>query len=201
MPEADMYDSAEIELDGATLPPRRKGIRRSRRSGSQVSQGRAWRDTSKRRRAPPWSFMWWIALICIVTYASPAAAVLLDFENCLSESVLESDPLQLQFVPTNVSVNFNLTNHLHPLVVTVYGNVSGTVSRAKQYPAADDPVWTNPNWTDGKIEDVSSTNNKYSTLLAEFDVLSFTPFNNASRFRDSVIQGDFPLAPVFNYNL
>jgi hypothetical protein len=36
----------------------------------------------------------------------------------------ESDPLQLQFVPTNVSVKFNLTNPLHPLAVTVYGNVS-----------------------------------------------------------------------------
>jgi hypothetical protein len=34
-----------------------------------------------------------------------------------------------QFVPTNVSVKFNLTNPLHPLAVTVYGNVSGTVSR------------------------------------------------------------------------
>jgi hypothetical protein len=32
-------------------------------------------------------------------------------------------------VPTNVSVKFNLTNPLHPLAVTVYGNVSGTVSR------------------------------------------------------------------------
>ncbi|KAJ5558004.1 TRP-like family [Penicillium sp. DV-2018c] len=201
MPEVDMYDSAEIALDRSTLSPRRKGLRRSGCSSLHGSRGRAWRDTFKRRRAQPWSSMWWIALISIVTFASPAAAVLLDFENCLSESVLESDPLQLQFVPTNVSVNFDSTSTLHPLTVTVYGNVSGTVSRAKEYPAADDPVWTNPNWTDGKIEDLSSTNNKYSTLFSKFDVLSFSPFNNASRFRDSVIQGDFPLAPVFNYNL
>lgn len=136
-----------------------------------------------------------------MTFISPAAAALLEFENCLSKSILDSDPLQLQFVPTNVSVEFNLTNPLHPLAVTVYGNVSGTVSRTANYPAPGSEDWINPNWTDGKIEDVSSANNKYSTLLAEFDVLSFTPFNNASRFSDSVTQGTFPLGPVFNYNL
>ncbi|KAJ5782056.1 TRP-like family [Penicillium paradoxum] len=201
MPEADMYDSAEIELDKFPCSPRRKGTRWLRCSGLHVSQGRPWRDTSKRRRARPWSSVWWTALICIVTFASPAAAVLLDFENCLSRTILESDPLQLQFVPTNVSVEFNLTNPLHPLAVTVYGNVSGTVSRSATYPAPDSLDWTNPNWTDGKIEDVSSTNPKYSTLFTEFDVLSFTPWDNISRFSDSVTQGEFPLAPVFNYNL
>lgn len=194
MPEADMYDSAEIELDES---PFRK-TSRPRRSGFHSTQGRPWRDTSKRR----WSSVWWIwiVLICL-TFASPTAAVLLDFDNCLSKTILESDPLQLQFVPTNVSVIFDLTNPLHPLNVTVYGNVSGTVSRTANYPAPDSSDWTNPNWTDGKIEDISTSNNKYSTLFTEFNVLSFTPFNNASRFRDSVTQGTFPLVPVFNYNL
>jgi hypothetical protein len=145
--------------------------------------------------------MWWIALVCLATFASPAAAVVLDFDNCLSKTILESLPLQLQFVPTNVSVEFNLTNPLHPLNVTVYGNVSGTVSRTANYPAPDSSDWTNPNWTDGKIEDISTSNNKYSTIFTELNVLSFTPFNNASRFRDLVTQGTFPLAPVFNYNL
>ncbi|KAJ5212951.1 hypothetical protein N7449_000120 [Penicillium cf. viridicatum] len=145
--------------------------------------------------------MWWIALLCLVSFASPTAAVLLDFENCLSKTILESDPLQLQFIPTNVSVKFNLTNPLHPLAITVYGNVSGTTSRTANYPAPDSPVWINPNWTDGKIQDVYSTNNKYSTLMTDLNVLSFTAFDNASRFRDSVTQGTLPLGPVFNYNL
>lgn len=199
MPKVDMYDSMEIELDEPRFPARRKEPRWPRHSALHVSQDRPWRRTSQ--RAQSWTSAWWIALICIVTFASPAAAVLLDFENCLSKTVLESDPLQLQFVPTNVSVKFNITNPLHPLAVTIYGNVSGTVSRTANYPTPDSPVWTNPNWTDGKIEDVSSTNPKYSTLFTEFDVLSFTPFSNASRFRESVTQGTFPLAPVFNYNL
>ncbi|CDM38164.1 hypothetical protein DTO013E5_8730 [Penicillium roqueforti] len=200
MPEVDMHDSTEIELDGHSSSSRRKASRRPRRSGLHILQGRPWPDTSK-RRAQPWSSVWWIALLYLVSFASPGAAVLLDFENCLSKSILESDPLQLQFVPTNVSVKFNLTNPLHPLAITVYGNVSGTTSQTADYPAPDSSVWTNPNWTDGKIEDVSTTNNKYSTLMTDLNVLSFTPFSNASRFRDAVTQGTLPLGPVFNYNM
>jgi hypothetical protein len=100
-----------------------------------------------------------------------------------------------------VSVKFNLTNPLHPLAITVYGNVSGTTSRTANYPAPGSPDWINPNWTDGKIQDVYSINNKYSTLMTDLNVLSFTAFDNASRFRDSVTQGTLPLGPVFNYNL
>ncbi|KAJ5951655.1 TRP-like family [Penicillium vulpinum] len=201
MPEADMYDSIEIELDDSLFSPRRRETGLPRRSEIHVSQGRLWCDTSKRQRAELWSPVWWIALICLVSFASPAAAVLLDFENCLSKTVLESDPLQLQFVPTNVSVTFNLTNPLHPLAVTVYGNVSGTVSRTANYPAPDSLVWRDPDWTDGKIEDVSSSNNRYSTLMTDFNVLSFNPFHNASRFRDSLTQGTLPLGPAFEYNM
>lgn len=199
MPKVDMYNS-EIELDGYPSFSRRKGTRWPRRSGFHILQGRPWRNISK-RRAQSWSPVWWIALLCLVSLASPAAAVLLDFENCLSKTILESDPLQLQFVPTNVSVKFNLTNPLHPLAITVYGNVSGTTSRTANYPAPDSRDWINPNWTDGKIQDVYSTNNKYSTLMTDLNVLSFTAFDNASRFRDSVTQGTLPLGPVFNYNL
>lgn len=199
MPEVDMYN-LEIKLDGYPSFSRRKGTRWPRRSGLHILQGRPWRNISK-RQAQSWSPVWWIALLCLVSFASPAAAVLLDFENCLSKTILESDPLQLQFVPTNVSVKFNLTNPLHPLAITVYGNVSGTTSRTANYPAPEDPVWRDSNWTDGKIEDVYSTNNKYSTLMTDLNVLSFTAFDNASRFRDSVTQGTLPLGPVFNYNL
>lgn len=199
MPEVDMY-SSETELDGYPSFSRRKGTRWPRRSGLHILQGRPWRNISK-RRAQSWSPVWWIALLCLVSFASPAAAVLLDFENCLSKTILESDPLQLQFVPTNVSVKFNLTNPLHSLAITVYGNVSGTVSRTASYPAPGSPDWTNPNWTDGKIQDVYSTNNKYSTLMTDLNVLSFTAFHNASRFRDSVTQGTLPLGPVFYHNL
>ncbi|KAJ5757208.1 uncharacterized protein N7511_007390 [Penicillium nucicola] len=195
MPEADMY-YAEIERDGFPVSAQR--THDCPRQALHVSQGRPWRDTSKRRQA--WS-SWWMMMLGLIFFASHAAAVLLDFDNCLSKTILESDPLQLQFVPTNVSVVFNLTNSLHPLSVTVYGNVSGTMSRTADYPAMDSADWTNPNWTDGKIVDLSTTNYKYTTLLTAFNVLSFSPFNNASRFRDSLTQGTLPMGPVFDYNM
>ncbi|CAG8186323.1 unnamed protein product [Penicillium olsonii] len=191
MPEADMYDS-EVELD--EFPFHRKASR-PRRDRLPDPRSRLRRDTQ------PWSSVWWIALVCLLTWASPTAAVLLDFDNCLSKTILESNPLQLQFVPTNLSVTFNISDSLNPLSLTVFGNVSGTTSRTTNYPAPDSDVWSNPNWTDGKIEDLSSANNMYSTLLTDFNVLSFSPFHNASRFSDSVTQGTFPLGPVFNYNL
>lgn len=194
MPEADMYDSAAIKLD--EFPSSRKPSR-PRQNGLPSTRRNSGRDTS----GSQWTSVWWIALVCLVTWVSPTAAVLLDFDNCLSKTTLESSPLQLQFVPTNVSVTFNISDSLNPLNVTVYGNVSGTTSRTANYPAPDSADWKNPNWTDGKIEDLSSSGNMYSTLLTDFNVLSFTPFSNASRFRDSVTQGTFPLAPVFSYNL
>lgn len=174
----------------------------SRRGGLAVLQGRRWRDTSKRRRRlHPWSWGGFIALLCVVLWASPATAVLVDFENCISKSILESEPLQLQYVPLDVAVRFNLSDPLHPLNVTVYGNVSGTADRRSDYPSMDDPSWSNPNSTVGKIVDLSSSNNKYTTLLTSFNVLSFVAFTNASRFCQSLTQGDCPLGPVFDYNL
>lgn len=129
-----------------------------------------------------------------------ASAVFVEFDNCLEESIIRSN--QLQFVPMNVSVSFDPDNDPHPLNITVYGNVSGIApqDQSSPYPAPDDPQWTNTSDTVGKIEDLSKSNNKYSTLFSKFDVLSFTPYNEASRFCNSVIQGECPLGPVFYAN-
>ncbi|KAJ5175643.1 uncharacterized protein N7482_001520 [Penicillium canariense] len=179
----------------------------SRRGQLSMSQGRRWRDTSKRRRgwAPRhrWSSAstWWVALMCLVlSWASPATAALLTFDNCLSKTILESNPPQLQYIPLDVAVTFNLSNPLQPLNVTVYGNVSGTADGSTA-PAWTDSSWTNQSSTEGKIVDLSSSNNKYSTLITSFDVLGFSAFSNASRFCQSLSQGECPLGPVFNYNL
>lgn len=141
-----------------------------------------------------------VVVMLMAILVPPTSAVLLDFENCLGKSVIESSPLQLQFIPLDVAVHFDLTNPLHNLNVTVYGNVSGTADRRSSYPAADDPQWSNPNETVGKILDLDSTNNKYSTMLTAVNVVSFSPYNDASRFCDSVTQGGCPLTPVFNAN-
>lgn len=142
-----------------------------------------------------------MVLVCMVLLASPARAVLLDFDNCISQTILESQPLQLQYVPLDVAVKFDLSDPLHPLNVTVYGNVSGTADRRSDYPPMDDPSWSNPNSTVGKIVDLDTANNKWSTLLTSFNVLNFAAYTDASRFCQSLTQGGCPLGPVFDYNL
>ncbi|KAH1587238.1 hypothetical protein KXW65_007700 [Aspergillus fumigatus] len=142
-----------------------------------------------------------LLMVSLLTLISSARAALLNFENCLDASIIKSDPLQLQFVPLDVSVVFDLQDPLYTLNVTIYGNVSGTADRSSSYPSPDDPRWSNPNDTVGKIVDLNTANNKYSTLLTEVDVVSFSPYNEPSRFCDAVIQGGpCPLGPVFYAN-
>lgn len=196
------HDSTHIRHDAVHLDGL-YATKCERRGGLSVAQGRQWRDTSKRRRrdAYAWSFGWWIAVLCLISLASPAAAASLSFDNCLSKAILDSNPLTLQYVPLDVGVWFNLNDPLHPLNVTVYGNVSGTADQTTDYPSEDDASWNNPNVTEGKIVDLDASNYKYSTLLTNFEVLSFSPYNHPSRFCESLVQGECPLGPVFHYNL
>lgn len=144
--------------------------------------------------------MFMVVLLGLMLAVSPAYATLLNFDNCLDASIVDSSPQQLQFVPLDVSVHFDQENPLHALNVTVYGNVTGTADRRSSYPSADDPQWSNPNDTVGKIVDLNTDNNKYSTLIASVNVVNFSPWSDASRFCDSLLQGDCPLGPVFNVN-
>lgn len=143
---------------------------------------------------------WWIALLCLFACISPTTAALINFDNCLDKSILESDPLQLQFIPLDVSATFNLSDPLHPLNVTIYGNVSGTTDGSTYNYSPSDPEWTNSSSTYGKIWDLGETTNKYTTLLTEFDVLSYVPWNNGTPFCSTVNQGECPLAPAFDAN-
>ncbi|KAL4991818.1 hypothetical protein BDW68DRAFT_151390 [Aspergillus falconensis] len=170
--------------------------------GPSVRQHRKWRDTFRRRPRRNRSSGWgigWITLV-ILAVQSSAIAASLEFENCLDASIVDSSPQQLQFVPLDVSVTLNMTNSLYPLDVIIYGNVTGTANRSTDYPAPDDPQWDNPNSTFGKIIDLDVDNNNYSTLIASIQVASFTPYSEASRFCDSVTQGECPLGPVFYKN-
>ena len=139
----------------------------------------------------------WLNVILAMMVA-PAAAAYVKFENCLSPNIVNSDPLQLQFIPKFFFASFNTTAPSHNLNVTVYGNVSGIATKVP-YPAPDDRQWDNPNATVGKIVDLSESNNKYSTLFAKFNVLSYTPYDaTPSRFCNSIIHGRCPLGPSFN---
>ena len=171
--------------------------------GQDASYSRLGQQKARRRwrlKDRPWVGSAGLMLIVLlISWIPPTYAALLSFENCLDAAVIESNPLQLQFVPLDVSVVFDLENSLHPLNISVYGNVSGTAN-GESYPAPDDPQWSNPNDTVGKIVDVDISNDRRSTLLPSVDVLSFSPYHEPSAFCDSIFQGACPLGPVFYVN-
>lgn len=138
-----------------------------------------------------------IVVLLVTVFTQHAAAAFISFDNCLSENIQDSDPLELQFVPLHVWADFNTSSKAHKLNMTIYGNVSGSAT-VEAYPSPDDPQWSNPNSTVGKIVDLSTSNNKYTTLFTTFNVLSYTPYDAApARFCNSTINQECPLAPAF----
>lgn len=152
-----------------------------------------------------WQHTMLVFLALSLLFKSSVAAFI-DFENCLAPSVINNNPLQLQLIPLYVYAAFNTTAASHHLNVTVYGNVSGFPLSGNPPPAIlpawnDTQYWTNTSETAGKIMDVNPVNNLASTLFVSFNVLSYTPYNpSATRFANTTLQGQFPLAPVFTPN-
>lgn len=165
-------------------------------------QSRSRQGHSTRSVFPAWSLTnsMAITLVLVLLLTSSAQGAHVEFRNCLDRSIVSSKPRLLQFVPFNVSAVFNTSSPRNNLNITVYGNVTGRAT-AEPYPAPDDPSWSNPNDTFGKIPDLSETNNKYTTLFTSLNFLSYTPWTaEPSRFCESVIQGSCPLAPAFYVN-
>lgn len=76
----------------------------------------------------------------------PTTAAFITFQNCLDPNIINSNPLELQFIPLYVNAHFNSSDQAHNLNVTIYGNVSGQAVTGT-YPPATDPGWTNSNDT------------------------------------------------------
>ncbi|OAP64095.1 hypothetical protein AYL99_00067 [Fonsecaea erecta] len=143
-----------------------------------------------------------MTIVLLVLCMSSVRAAYVEFHNCLDNNIVNSDPRILQFVPYNVSAVFNSspTSDRHHLNITVFGNVTGKATE-QPYPPPDDPSWANPNDTFGKIPDLSESNNKYTTLFTRVNFLGYTPWNaDPSRFCESVVHGECPLAPAFYIN-
>ncbi|OJJ51735.1 hypothetical protein ASPZODRAFT_108698 [Penicilliopsis zonata CBS 506.65] len=136
-------------------------------------------------------------MLLLMVLVQPARAALIQFQNCLSQDIVESQPLQLQFVPLDVWASFDFDNPLRPLNITVYGNVSGTADGSAYYPSPDNSSWSNPNDTYGKIPYVYKATNTLTTLDAASGVLTFSPWTDREGFCSALVQGDCPLAPVF----
>ncbi|KAF2247415.1 hypothetical protein BU26DRAFT_347783 [Trematosphaeria pertusa] len=141
------------------------------------------------------TFVVFIALAVLPT----ANAVFINFENCLDRTYrFADDPPRLQFTPMHVWASFNTTYPSHNLNVTIYGNVSGQ-STPGPYLPPDDPDWTDPNKTFGKIVDVSQSNNKFTTLFSSFKVLTYSAYSSpATEFCLSTVNASCPIGPAFN---
>ena len=139
-----------------------------------------------------------LAIIILSSLASSTLATFVPYVNCLDQNYINSNPKELQFQPWLVNAIFDATNSSHNLHITIYGNVSGKATNQTLPPPSNISYWQNDNETVGKITDLSPTNNRYSTLLTTFNVLSYTPYSApSSRFCESLVQGHCPLAPVF----
>lgn len=141
-------------------------------------------------------------LMVLSLLMQPAIAVLLQqWTNCLSDSVTMSDPKVLQWVPLYVGAEFGNDNSSHNLRVTVWGNVTGSYDTSVTLPAWDDPEWSNPNFTDGKIvrNPFPTTAARLTTLHDTVDVLTYEPYSADFDFcQDVLTNASCPLGPVFD---
>lgn len=116
--------------------------------------------------ARPWRSLVLLLAGLVSFLATPSAAVFINFDNCLSDSIINSTPLQLQFIPLFVDAVFNTSDPSHNLNVTIYGNVSGQATEGV-YPPPTDASWSDPNDTFGKIVDVSPSGSCIQNGLRE----------------------------------
>ncbi|KAI1995250.1 hypothetical protein LOZ53_001480 [Ophidiomyces ophidiicola] len=153
-----------------------------------------------RRRCPALLLALLQTVAVLLLLLAPVHAASVPFHNCLPESIVRSQPVRLQFIPLYVSATLAASPQRRTLNVTVYGNVTGLTTR-EDYPLPDDPRWSNPNVTTGKILNVEPSTNVFTTFFARLDVLSFTVYKANSRpFCETVVQGQCPMGPVFHAN-
>ena len=177
----------------------------------QTQTMRAGKPRSPIRRQMGFFETWqYLFLLMASLWIIPASAVLVDFQNCLSEDVQNNTPLQLQLVPLVMNAVFNTTDPMHNLNITVWTNVTGSTVELPRLllPPANDSYWTTPNDTEygGKIENdpfPSVASPVLTTLFNKVSVLTYTPVNphTGVGFCDQLVNGSCPLSPNFNDNL
>jgi hypothetical protein len=142
-------------------------------------------------------------LVLLGLFSRPALAAFVRFDNCLPESYKFNDPTPLQWVARAVDASFDTTDPRHTLRVTMWGNVTGSFTNVA-LPPANSSDWTNPEKTDGKIQDEpdpGAQDPKLTTLHSRIEVLTYEPWSDNTNFcKSSLANGSCPLAPVFNVN-
>ena len=161
-------------------------------------------DKPLRRRRRSASGLGYLLFFIASLWVIPASAVLVDFQNCLSEGYQNDTPLQLQFDPLYLNAVFNTSASSHNLNITVWGNVTGSGpgnGKETVLPAWNDKYWTsNETNLGGKIQDLPDPPpgvNKYTTLFNKINVLTYEPWSSTVNFCDQLINASCPLAPSF----
>jgi hypothetical protein len=159
----------------------------------------------KWRQKSAFSSLGYFLVLIASLWIIPTSAVFIDFQNCLSESYQNDQPLQLQFDPLYLNAVFNTTDSSHNLNITVWGNVtgSGPTNLVVLQPANNTRYW-NSSQTNlgGKIEDNPDPTgaNKLTTLFNKINVLTYEPWSDTVEFCDQLINASCPLAPSFTAN-
>ncbi|KAL2072520.1 hypothetical protein VTL71DRAFT_11863 [Oculimacula yallundae] len=179
----------------------------SRESSRSIQMGGRNMAFKIRRRGSIAIFPLLLVLIASL-WIVPVSAVLVGFQNCLSDAVQNNAPLQLQFVPLFVDASFNTTDPNHQLLITVWGNVTGsTAGKIPRLllPGANDTEYWNSNLTvnGGKIADSPfplAEVPKLTTLSNKVNVLTYEPWSQDLQFCNVLINGSCPFGPRFFVN-
>lgn len=145
--------------------------------------------------APISSFVGLALVILACFLPKPVAAVLVPFDNCLSDSYRAGSGLKWN--PLFVDARFDADEPAHNLQIIVWGNVSGSYT-AGDIPPANDSAWDNPKEITGKILEQPEGDN-LTTLETRVNVLTYQPYFQKVAFcNDSLVNATCPLGPVFN---
>ena len=144
-------------------------------------------------------------LTILFLISGQARAAFIEFQNCLNNTLNDTTPHSLQFIPQFFDAKFNTSDPSHNIDITVYGNVQGATAQVL-LPPPSDPRWNDPKFMDGKILNFTQNSNgvsNYSALIYDFGVLTYTPYSAPpSRLCNSLRDGtNCPIAPVFNVNV
>lgn len=145
-----------------------------------------------------------LLLVLLAILSVPASAVLIPFENCLSDSRKNDLPLGLQVIPQFVDVIFNTTDPAHNLQVLAFFNVNGSWTPQTPLPPPEDTEYWLGNDTDrgGKIikNPFPDTAAKLTTATTNIDVLTYKPYVQSRDFCSAIGNGTCPLGPSFYAN-
>jgi hypothetical protein len=204
---ADSRSLWQKSCDGSSSDARSPNISYAQHGSLPTTRtGRASLRPLVRRERSIYGTMGYLLVLVACLWTIPASAVMIEFEDCLSDSTKNDMPLQLQFVPKFVDAVFNTTDASHNLAVTVWGNVTGSFNNAVQLPPASDRDYWNSSRTDlgGKILDIpfpDSENPKITTIFNKVNVLTYEPWSQTAAWCPQLENASCPLGPVFDSNM